>query len=251
MLSGVCRIEGEKGIVAMRIQWLFVAALMAQLGCSTMLSQKTAKLVPSRITKDTGETVTLPGQLRMVILKKRNGSFTTCAEPSPDTALSDAFRMMPNVVTDTAASISPSTGGTFSGSSKQTVNNDVQSSTTAIELAGRTQTVLLARELLFRTCEAAANDWLSPEDVKKAHTDIKTLISDMVEVDGKKAKTAGVLVAAAAVGSLEPKILQKAEKAFTDAIQDSCLKAAATCNAKASSEEEKIACGKALLKCVN
>lgn len=59
----------------------------------------------------------------------------------------------------------------------------------ALELAGRTQVVLLAREFLCRNCEARANGWLKDEQFYASQDKIITQIADMIKADKAKAET--------------------------------------------------------------
>jgi hypothetical protein len=216
---------------------ILIASILS--GCGSLMAQKTAELAPTRVTQEKGEMVTLPAQLRTITNKNEQGSYISCAEPGPDVAMSDTFKLITGITADS------STGN------KATLNNDLQTSTTALELAGRTQTVLLAREFLYRTCEAASNDWLGKDDVKAAHLQILKQITGLIETDKNKAETSAVIAGAVASGKLDPKILGYTAVAVSGAIRDACVKTFEECVAKPGVDEKaKSVCRSAFIECL-
>lgn len=93
-----------------------------------------------------------------------------CAEPSPDVAL--------NRSVEAAGKISAQTQGVTAAAE---ANAEVASQ--VVRLAGRNSTVVLARELLYRTCEQAAAGNLSNSDVKDNFNSVVDLIRDLGEAD--------------------------------------------------------------------
>lgn len=87
-----------------------------------------------------------------------------CAEPPPDIALNRALEA---AVSAQKAGISAEASANLSSS--------------AIELAGRSQTVLLARELLYRACEMHLNGVLQASDVKDNFAAVIELIGELGE----------------------------------------------------------------------
>lgn len=83
-----------------------------------------------------------------------DGKIRSCSEPAPDVALS--------FVNELNASQKAPTG-TTGASADATLN------ATALALAGRNEVVLLARESLFRICEANLNGAISNTDVAKLY----------------------------------------------------------------------------------
>ncbi len=85
-------------------------------------------------------------------------------------------------------------GNTFGTTSQaeQSVNAGLNAVTEIIALEGRTQFVLLAREMLFRTCEAAANGKLDSNEsvVAKQHAIIFKALEDMIATQKTKADAA-------------------------------------------------------------
>lgn len=76
-----------------------------------------------------------------------------CAEPPPDVALNRSLELAGEVSGETK-------GVELSAEARAALASN------AVQLAGRTQIVLLARELLYRTCELALNGHLNSTDVK-------------------------------------------------------------------------------------
>ena len=145
-------------------------------------------------------------------------------------------------------------GSTFGSSSQseQSINLGLNAVTEIVALEGRTQFVLLAREMLFRTCEAAANGKLETADspVAKQHEHIFTALTKMIDTqkakaDAKKAeadaeKTKAILKAAE---KLDPKIL----KIFSDGslnktILEDYLEDYDSCMSNASDDAAKKKC---------
>ncbi|WP_292995195.1 hypothetical protein [Nitrosomonas sp.] len=228
---------------------LLLASLLS--GCSSLLSQKTAELAPSRETQGKGETLTIPAQLRTITNKNNIGSFVSCAEPGPDVAMSDTFKLITGITSDTSSSVNSGTGSTASAGNKASLNNDLQTSTTALELAGRTQIVLLAREFLYRTCEAASNGWIDGTKVGVAHTEIIKQITGLIETDKKKAETSAAIAVAIATGKLDTKIMGNTSTAFGEAIRNACVKTFEDCIAKPGIDEKnRTACRSTFNDCL-
>jgi len=216
---------------------IMIASLLSACGTlsQSLVPQKTAEMVPMQATQGKGDMVTMPAQLRTITTKNTVGSYISCAEPGPDVALSDTFKL----ITDITAS------------DKVTLKNDLQTTTTALELAGRTQTVLLAREFLYRTCEAASNGWITAPKVEVAHGEILKQITGLIETDKKKAETAANISEAVATGKLDPKILGYASTAVRGAIRDACVKTFEDCIAKPGADDKaKAACRSTLNECL-
>jgi hypothetical protein len=220
-------------------------------GCSSLVSQKNAELAPTRVTEQKGEMVTLPAQLRTITNKISTGSFITCAEPGPDIALSDTFKLITGVTSDTSSAVNSADGASTSAGNKTGLSNDLQTSTTALELAGRTQTVLLAREFLYRTCEAASNGWIEKKGVADAHASILNNITSLIETDKKKAETTAAIAGAVATGKLDPKLLGNAAVVVSRAIRDACAKEFEECISKAGDDKAKGICRASLNNCLN
>jgi hypothetical protein len=223
-------------------------------GCGLM-SQKRAELSPTREAGGLGELVTLPAQLRTVTVKKTNNSLWTCAEPGPDVALSDTFKLVSGISAEnTVSATDGETNSSANTSRKLGATNDLQTTTTALELAGRTQTVLLAREFMFRTCEAAANGWLKPEHVQANHAKVIENITKLIESDKAKAdtqKAKAETAATAAAAALDEKILQSGAAAVKAALVNACTNTLAQCLSKPGIDDKgKAACQTAFIGCI-
>lgn len=214
-------------------------------GCG-LIPPKNVELAPSRETTGKGEILSMPAQLRTVTVKNRIGAFVSCAEPGPDVALSDTFRLITGITSDISASANTGANQSTSAGRKASLNNDLQTSTTALELAGRTQTVLLARELLYRTCEAAANGWIDGAAVAKQQQDIISQIKDLIKTDSTKADTAKTnadtaKVKAEADAKLDAKLIGVGADAIRASIIKSCTEAFQQCITKPGIDNQGIA----------
>ena len=110
---------------------------------------------------------------RGTVVVPKNAQYRFCAEPVPDVALTLA-----NKVTGSAGLANGATG-----------NGAVDLNVTAAELSGRTQTVLLAREALFRLCEASLNNAISQDKYHEHFTSILKLVQDLVTLDKEVQKS--------------------------------------------------------------
>jgi len=93
-----------------------------------------------------------------------------CAEPAPDIALNRSVKA----------------AGEISGNIKgvdAAAKANAELASQVVELAGRNSTVVLARELLYRTCEQAAAGHLEPEDVLANYNKVVDLIRVLAEAD--------------------------------------------------------------------
>jgi hypothetical protein len=88
--------------------------------------------------------VIYPSDLRGAYVVKENSQVKFCAEPVPDVALDSIQKM--------TANLKATLGG-------QPIDAAVSGELTAkvVELAGRTQLLLIAREMLYRACELSLN----------------------------------------------------------------------------------------------
>jgi hypothetical protein len=150
-----------------------------------------------------------------------------CAEPPPDLGLTTAREISANL------KAAASTLGAIASPSID-AGGAAKLSSAAIELAGRSQLVLLAREFLYRECELAANFGpgseqyrsaisqneqilhvvlqLAEADIKRAAAEYQETLNKAAELN--KTQDAKIAVIAAAVsksdGSLDQEVLRKA-----------------------------------------
>lgn len=115
-----------------------------------------------------GERIALamPSDFRAIYYSHDGRRF--CAEPAPDTALDSVTKFVNRATGGRGFSDLPASSPAATGdeppsqpSSSDTVGGQLQTSLdlqrTTVQLAGRTQLVVLARELLYRACELSAN----------------------------------------------------------------------------------------------
>ncbi|MYM30671.1 hypothetical protein GTP58_20265 [Duganella sp. CY15W] len=231
----------------MRTFFSILITLMLLSGCGNLVSQKRADLLLENKNDMSGQLLTLPAQLRVVYLRvKADKTYVSFAEPGPDAALSDTFKLIAGATQDVTTEAKTDTTSASAGK-KLAVNSDFQTSTTAMELAGRTQLVLLSRELLFRTCEYAANGWIKDDDVKKSQADILQALVKMTETESKNADTKAKNADTAAkqaetVSKLDSKILSQTAARLDAAEQKICTANFEACLGKAINEDEKKIC---------
>ncbi len=240
----------------MRSRLLVMAPMLVFLaGCGNLQSQKRAELSPSGLTARTGEFVTLPAQLRTLSVRTGGSDYVSCAEPGPDVAMSDTFKFIAGISQDKSAEASDGVAETSSSSSrKSAINSELQTTTAALELAGRTQTVLLAREFLFRTCEAAANKWIDNAAVKENHQKIIDGVLKLIETDNTKAdtaKTKAETAAAVSAVALDASVLGTTGGAVRSAILGACTTALEQCLLKPGADDKaKAACKTTFVECI-
>lgn len=111
------------------------------------------------------EAITFPAELRAGYAKYSAKTTKFCAEPFPDVALESVETISGNL----KAQI-PSGPGIDAGA-------QVELATKVVQLAGRTQVVLLARELLYRACEMQMNGALQDsQQAVEIYKEVLTLI---------------------------------------------------------------------------
>lgn len=99
-----------------------------------------------------------------------DGQVRVCAEPAPDSAYSFVNKLEATV--DTA---------------NLDANTKAELNATAMELAGRDRTVLVAREALYRLCEFQSNGDLRPGELYDGFQEVMFAVRIMVEADRAKA----------------------------------------------------------------
>lgn len=155
-----------------------------------------------------------------------------------------------NSYSDSADNNINSSFGSTTGTD-QSINLGLNAVNEIVALEGRTQFVLLAREMLFRTCEAAANGELENENsvVAKQHKEIFTALIKMIDTqkakeDAKKAvaETKMTMAILKAAEKLDPKILKAiAASGLNDIILNQYLEKMLQCIGNAANDKSKIA----------
>lgn len=131
-----------------------------------------------------------------------NGS-RVCPEPPPDAALQAVANAAVKVSTKAGASLDVSGGLT----------------TSVVQLAGRTQTVLIARDAFTANCILMMNGDIRPEDAEanyNATLGVITMIAKAdqaaAEADATNARTEQAKVVLAASGSADPAVIKAVAK---------------------------------------
>jgi hypothetical protein len=240
----------------MRTQAGVVLFAVILIGCGNLASQKRGDVVLQDTGELKGKLMTVPAQLRNVYIKNPTAdnsppSYISCAEPAPDAALSDTFKLIAGLTQDVSTDASTADVAAKAGK-KLAINSDFQTSTTAMELAGRTQLVLLARELLYRACEYRSNNWLKEAEVKDAYNSVIKALVTMTDTEktNAEAKAKNADTAATAL-KLDLKVLGATSERFYDLSRSLCIVEYDDCIKKAAADanKEKV-CKGTLSNCV-
>jgi hypothetical protein len=165
-----------------------------------------------------------PSELRGAFIRSSTSTSKVCAEPFGDTAVQTALNL--------AGNISAKTDTVGSAGAKGTLDARAE----IIALAGRTQAVLITRELLFRICEAQMNGALSPEQATQLFQDaLKTVVS-ITNAEEKQADARMVLAQAEGLRARTEELQAKAEVEAQARARsfDACFSAQEACVKRAS-----------------
>jgi hypothetical protein len=224
-----------------------------------------------------------PADLRLAFLRN-NTSSVYCAEPMPDVALgsdasgsgslaaslslsqaavknaalsqeneilrNDLQKAMEKYERETAskdsssASRNTSTSINNSGSGSLNLEATARLAVTVAELGGRTQQVLLAREFLYRICEARANNFFTGG---QAYVELQTNALRLIEAIYASARQSSDAERASAAAELMKQI-----NTYNTQQQAHCDNRATACeNIASKDEEKKKACAAARKQCVD
>lgn len=215
-------------------------------GCSALSPQKPIHIESQAISSN-GDLYAVPANVRTIDIRKKTSDYIICSEPVPDIAMSNALKL---ALEASSSQISGSVSNSLG------LKGGSEASTTALELAGRTQIVLLAREFIYSNCNARANGWISNADFNTSQSKIVAQISEMIKTDTTRAETEKAT--AVAVGSaikaqlLDEKALLNVSQAFEQAKAKTCLDTYDTCIVKAAGDANKTnVCRTKLAKCNN
>ena len=145
------------------------ALLLAATGCANFTP------LASKRTLDDGSTwLTYDSSRRgtIIIPATSAGKYRFCAEPSPDVALVLASKLKAN--------------GKVAKGAEATTEMDMSAS--AVELAGRNHSVLLARDAMFRLCEASLNNSFSSTEYLELFNKILQMTLSIAATDAENAK---------------------------------------------------------------
>ena len=194
---------------------LLVIAVLTMLGCSSNKKEFSAIHVPSStIDNKMGDLYTTGASVRVLEVRKnkettwdtssnlRNTDYIICEMPPPDSALSKFTSEVTDVF---SRSKSPDGSEESKGLTKEE-----EFALVAMEMAGRTQVVLLAREFLASNCRAVANGWTTVEQFNKMQQEVLDTMRQMVTSSkAQEAKATGE----AEKGKIQEEILKtEAEK---------------------------------------
>ncbi|MBD2849098.1 hypothetical protein [Acinetobacter baumannii] len=223
------------------------------LGCANMLSQKKVKFINvSHLSGTNGSDIksvmSIPADLRLAIIRHdAENNEVICTEPSPDVALSDSFGAG-STITSKITGNSTLPNITKAVTNDNSIDNHLNSSTTAVTLAGRSEAVLLARDMLYQNCIWAANGFLTKENVQSNFKEVLQVITDIAAKEKTTADTNAKLAEAAIIGTLDPKITTASTNQLNLTLEKAKLSRYKNCLKAAKSDAKKIdACDKAQL----
>jgi hypothetical protein len=148
---------------------LVVAALSAS-GCSSFQSPSSKE----ELSPNQSYWMRYDASRRGAIVLTNDSKVKICAEPAPDVGMSFINTLK----------------GDFKLSENTSATGfDTALNATAMALSGRDNIVLLAREALFRICEANINGALPPSDVKVLFQDVFDQVKRIAEAQANKAKS--------------------------------------------------------------
>lgn len=149
---------------------LFV--IIAIQGCS--LIQPNATVLKN--VDESTDVVVYPAALRGAYIFKKGKTVHVCAEPVPDVALENLQKLSANL---NAKLTSGDEGG---------INVSSEISTKIIELAGRTELLLLTRELLYRVCELEGNRNIDSNAAEELYSRVMDLVLEIAAADKTQAE---------------------------------------------------------------
>lgn len=136
--------------------------------CSCVMLASCANFYPPSTKKEiddsTGYWISYDASRRGALIVPSGSKIQSCSEPAPDVALTFVNSIKGNLTKPDGTSV---TGA------------EASANATAIALAGRNEVVLLAREALFRICEASLNGTIAKTDVKPL---IESVFSDVAKI---------------------------------------------------------------------
>jgi hypothetical protein len=129
------------------------------------------------ISAQVSSVITYPSDIRGTYVVKEGSNLKFCAEPVPDVALESIHKLIGDIK--------------LTLPQQQTVGVDVTSDLTvkAIELAGRTQLLLIAREMLYRACEMSINHPTQLSDAMGMYRIVVRLIEDLGQAEKIQAES--------------------------------------------------------------
>jgi len=215
---------------------------LSLVGCATLAPQS-AKIINSDVLEGKGNLVTMPANLRTIDIRKPDSGYIICSEPMPDIAMSNVLKLALDASQGQQASASSTTGSDSASSSFSNntgIKGNSEATTTALELAGRSQIVLLAREFLYRNCIARANTWIDNKKFGESQDRIINQIAAMIDADKAKSNAveAKAKASEAVAKVLDKKSIENVTTIFDEAKSDLWIKEYNEC-IKASGKDVK------------
>ncbi len=140
------------------------------LGACSLLTQQQAEVEPTRL--EGVDVISYPGSVRGAYVFHNNGVTTVCSEPGPDVALS------------TASEISADLKATLANGQNVDGKAAAEFSAEVVALAGRTQLVLVARDMLFALCVLSqSGNHLDPEATRQIFNEIAEVVVELAKAD--------------------------------------------------------------------
>lgn len=146
---------------------LLLSALLVLPGCSN--PQMHAEIV--KLEGYPAYTITYPAELRGAYFFRNGSTLKYCAEPAPDVAL------------DTLQKLTTSLTATLADAEKVGGKLATELSAEVVQLAGRTELLLLAREMLYRACELSLNGTTASEASMNLYERVAQLIENLSKAD--------------------------------------------------------------------
>jgi len=149
--------------------------------CAMIVFSSIACAAPQREVKilnlDTTQSQVLiyPSDLRGAYIPQKDAPLKFCAEPAPDVALDSLQKLAATLKASVPSGVSVDGGVSTEFSSK------------VVELAGRTQIVLIAREMLFRACELSLNYPTKEADALNLYKEVIALVKALGEAEKTQA----------------------------------------------------------------
>ena len=141
-----------------RFAALFSCVLLAS--CANLYPPSTKKEIDS----NKSHWISYDASRRGALVVPRTSNIRSCSEPAPDVGLT--------FVNTLKGSLNNPDGTSVTGV-------DAAANATVVALAGRNEVVLLAREALFRICEASLNGTIKEEDVAPL---IRTVFTEVARI---------------------------------------------------------------------
>lgn len=240
----------------MKLTAISIVCISLLSGCGALAPQKAA-LLDSRTLKSDAELITMPANLRTIDIRENGekSKYIVCSEPMPDIAMSNVLKLALEASQNATGKTSTVTGAdSASAEAAQSigVKGSGEAAATALELAGRTQVVLLAREFLYRNCVARANGWLDDEKFNDSQVRIIDQISDMISLEKEQAKASAAKAEAQAAAVklvLDKKAIADVAAAVKSEKNKYCMQKYDDCRANAKDEKGVSACRESLTNC--